>query len=103
MLREIGQAVQGARRGVDVRGGKRKGAGRKPAPEIGGVMDDLFVTSEAAKRFVRVWYDDSRRFPWVLSWGEDHEVASFRTREAAVRRGNDLQVMCDVFHDWMFG
>ena len=66
-------------------------------------MDDLYNTSNFAKRFVRVNYDDSRKFPWLIKWGENHEWGSYRCREAALKAANNLQVLCDIFFEYRNG
>jgi hypothetical protein len=58
------------------------------------------MPTDLSLRFVRVTYDDRRKFPWVVMWGEDHEWANYRTHLAAQDEASRLRDICDVFHEW---
>jgi hypothetical protein len=58
------------------------------------------VPSQESLRFVRVNYDDRRRFPWVVLWGDNHEWCSCRSRDHALDEASKLRGVCEVFYDW---
>ena len=48
-------------------------------------------------QFIRVLYDDRRRFPWVVAWGIDRDWCSCRTRDAAQDEAAKLRELCRCF------
>lgn len=56
--------------------------------------------SDKAEQFVRVNYDDSQVFPWVLVYGECHIWARYGTRENAMEEAKKLRDIFVVFCDW---
>jgi len=58
------------------------------------------MPSGESMRFIRVNYDDSRKFPWVVMWGADHEWCSCRTLRHADYVASELRGVCDVFCEW---
>lgn len=59
------------------------------------------MTSDKAERFIRVNYDDSQDFPWVVMWGEGNVWSYCRTREHALKVTENLHKLCDVFRDFV--
>lgn len=47
--------------------------------------------------FVQVKYNDSRKWPWLVIYGEGFEFASFRTKGGAEQYAFDIRVICDAF------
>ena len=60
------------------------------------------MPSDDAIRFVRVFYDDRREFPWVIRWGIDHDWKSCRTKEHADELARELQQICENFAEWNY-
>ena len=58
------------------------------------------MPSGEALQFVRVNYDDSRTFPWLVVWGADHIWCACRTKDHADDVASELRGVCDVFCEW---
>ena len=62
------------------------------------------MSNKQSSQFVRICYDDRRKFPWVVVWGKggkDCEWCSCRARAAALEEAIKLRGVCEAFNKWV--